>query len=366
MTDRWRDRTRPTNGWRDRVSVPSAVLVALTVAVVVAFVVAASSSSAAFGPYNDDWDGTSRVRAVADATGTEISLVRETTAYSSASPDETVALVLSPDAVYRPKSAARVTDFVRSGGTLVVAADFGPHANELLRSLDADARIDGRPLHDVRSNYRSTAMPVATTVTNHSLVAGVDSVTLNYGSAVEPHGATPLLNSSEYAYLDTDRNGELGENESLGSYPVATVEQVGGGRVVVVADSSAFINAMVDRPGNRRFVRVLLAQHDRLLFDYSHTGALPPLMLALLVVRGSPAAQFGLGALVVAVLAVWSRRPDSLDALRSLGGQSESDPKADVRVSASELAAHLERQHPEWERERVERVVSALERRRNR
>ncbi|WP_246045674.1 DUF4350 domain-containing protein [Halorussus ruber] len=354
---------------RDRISAPTALLVALTLVVVAALAVPLSTSSAAYSPYNDEWDGATALSSMADDAGVEVEQVHQTEAYSSARPTETVALVLSPDEPYRSGDSARITDFVRRGGTLVVADDYGAHSNELLRRLNASARIDGRPVRDIRSNYRSAGMPVASNVSNHSLVADVESLTLNYGTAVRPNGATPLVNTSEYAYLDTDRNGRLSGNESFGNYTVATVEQVGEGRVVVVGDSSAFINVMLDRPGNRQFVRALLADDSRLLLDYSHTGSLPPLVFAVFLLRESALLQFALGALAIGALTVWSRGP-SLPSLPSIprlwSDDSTLDGDGAVRASSADLAASLEQRHPDWDRERIERVVSALERRRER
>jgi hypothetical protein len=379
----------------ERVSVPKAVLVALAVMLAGAVVVSVSTSTASYGPYNHDWDGTTAVRSMAADADADVELVHETSAYSSVPPGDAVAFVLSPDSPYRPSEATRVTDFVRSGGTLVVADDYGPHANELLRQLGTSARLDGRPVRDIRSNYRSPAMPVATPVADHPFVAGVESVTFNHGTVVEPGEATPLVNTSEHAYVDADWNGGLGPNETLENHTVATVERVGEGQVVVVGDASAFINAMVERPGNRNFVRVLLSGHGTVVLDHSHTDGLPPAVLAVLVVRESAALQFGLGTLAVGALAVWSRRPDLVRgrvsgrtsaffgsvSRRWLWGVSPSDgvslsdgigvvessddgldASSDLRPSASELAAHLEREHPDWDHERVERVVSAMDR----
>jgi hypothetical protein len=261
---------------------------------------------------------------------------------------------------------------VRRGGTLVVADDYGPHANELLWQVGASARLDGRPVRDTQSNYRSAAMPVATPAADHPFAEGVESLTLNHGTVVEPGEATPLFNTSEHAYVDADRNGRLGPNETLEVHTVATVEPVGEGQVVVVGDSSAFINAMVERPGNRAFLRALLSGHGTVVLDHSHTEDLSPAVFAVFALRESAALQLGLGTLAIGALAIWSRRPGSVRS-RISGALSsafrrrrlESSP-SDVRATASELAVHLERKHPDWDRERVERVASALEDRRER
>jgi hypothetical protein len=364
---------------RDRldVSIPQVVLAVLAVSVLVGLLAALSTSSAAFSAYNSDWEGTSELRSTADLAGATVTVVHDTESYRDVSPEGTVAFVLAPESSYGPQDLARVREFVRRGGLLVVAGDYGPETNQLLRGLGATARLDGRPLYDLQSNYRTGGMPVAPEVANRSHVAGVESLTLNYGTAVRPNDATVLVNTSEYAYLDANRNGALDGDEGLGPRPVVTVERAGAGRIVTVGDPSVFINAMIDRTDNRQFVRALASGRDRLLLDYSHTGSLPPLVLAVLLVRDSAAIQFGIGVLAVGALTVGSRRPGTVSRLVGAVSRPWSDgpPTRDDRTRdrsedagfpSSELAAHLERHHPDWDRERVECVVSALERRRDR
>ena len=339
-------------------SVPQLLLIGLTLTIVVALVGYGSTSSAAFGTYNAGWDGTSALRSTATGTGAQVTVAQQTEAYDRVAPRRTVGFVLSPTSTYDSRSILRLREFVRRGGVLVVAADDNASVNYLLRGIGARARLDGRPLRDPRVNYRTPAMPVTSPTANQSLVSGVKSVTLNYGTAVRPRGATVVLNTSEYAYLDTNRNGTIDDGERLAARPVATVERIGAGRVVTVSDASVFINAMLDRPGNRQFARELVRGRSRVLIDSSHAPRLPPVRAALWTVQDSPPVQFGLGAALIGLLGVFSLRPGVLAALRR---RWSDDPGVErAGVDRDQLAAHLERQHPEWDRDRIERVVSAL------
>ncbi|WP_101297172.1 DUF4350 domain-containing protein [Halegenticoccus soli] len=339
---------------------PRALLVALAVLLAVAAIVAASTSTAAFGVYNSAWDGASSLKAEADAVGTESEIVLNTSAYRETPANGTVAVVLSPETRYEQEDSARLRSFVRNGGTLVVADDYGPHGDALLADVGADARFDGRPLRDERHNYRSPNMPVATNVSddpNASIVDGVDQLTLNYGTAVRPNGATVRATTSGFAYFDENQNGELDGNESLGERPVVTVESVGEGRVIVVGDPSLFINAMLDRPGNRGFVRAIFDDHKRAILDYSHSGSQPPLAVALLFIRGSPVLQVLVGVVGLGLVVGWTKRPGLLGRLR------RGDARDEVRIDAArrdELAAYLRRQHPDWDDRRVERVIAGV------
>lgn len=357
------------------VNYPRAVLAGLVVALVLGVGVAASTSGAAFGAYNPEWDGASDLRAIGTDTGADVEVVRNVgndSAYGTADPNDTVAVVLSPDRPYTPAEADRIRSFVRRGGTLIVAEDVGPHGNDLLAATGATARVDGGLLRDERNNFRAPALPVATNVSEHNLTDGVESLTLNYGTAVEPGAATTLVGTSEFGYVDRNRNDELDESETLRSYPVAVVEPVGDGRVVTVGDPSLLINAMVERPGNRAFAANLLGAGDRVLLDYSHTADIPPLQLALLVLRETPLLQVLVGLLGVGAVGLWARGDtrrlrDRLGEVaaragvpgfdRSLAGR---DADRGPGLSRAELRAYLAERHPEWDDERIERVIAGV------
>jgi len=363
---------------------PTLVLGALAVFIVVILLVATSTSSASFGAYNGAWDGTSKLRDVATGVGADPEIGHDTAAYSRVSPNDTVAFVLSPEGNYSETDRTRIRRFVQQGGTLLVAGDYGPGPNRLLSALGTDARLDGRPIRDDRRNFRSPALPVAGNVSNHSLVANVSALTLNHGTAVKPHNATVLVRTSGFAYFDENRNEKLDESESISSKPVATVERLGDGRVIVVGDSSAMINTMLDRPGNQAFVRAVIGDNRTVLLDYSHTSRLPPLALAVLLLRESSLLQLLVGGGSLALVFVWAQRPDPvrrlLSSVRSRfsggarewrdGTSSESVDLAEERttsrsdslptgMSEAAMVAYVRDQHPDWESERIRRVVAA-------
>lgn len=337
---------------------PRLLLAGLAVAVVLGLVVGSATSATAFGAYNARWDGASTLRAQADATGVEHRIVRNTTAYRTVTADDAVAIVLSPDRAYAPRDRQHIRRFVRRGGTLVVAEDYGDGGDELLRAVGATARFDGRPLRDERYHYRSPAMPRARNVTDADggPTAGVTALTLNHGTALDPGNATVLAWSSGYAYLDADGSEDVSGDESLGARPVVAVESVGQGTVVAVADPSLFINAMLDRADNRRFARNLLSAGDRVLLDYSHTAGVPPLTAALLTVRETPWLQALVGGLLLAAVAAWRR---------GVGRGRTASSGDSIRTTPEDLAAYLRRIHPEWDDDRVRRIADALARDRN-
>lgn len=324
---------------------------ALAAVLVVTTLWAGSTSAAAFGVYNPQWDGAADLRDVATESGVETVVVTDVAQYDTHSPEDTVAVVLSPDEPYGPESA-QLRQFVRSGGTLIVAEDFGPHSNALLADVGASARFDGRLLRDERRYARNPNFTVAPRVRDESLVASVERITLNHGTSVSGNNTTVLINSSSYSYLDSNRNADLDDTETMHERPVATVERVGEGRVVTVGDPSLFINAMLQRSDNSAFVMSLLDGHATLLLDYTQTERIPPLAAASLVLRGSPLLQFLLGTGGILAIVVGGTRLE-----RYL---ERGDEHLGGTPKVERLESSLADRYTNWDRSRLSRRMTGL------
>ncbi|QCJ45999.1 DUF4350 domain-containing protein [Haloprofundus sp. MHR1] len=347
-------------------SYPELLTIVLALCLAVSAIFAASTSAAAFGIYNGAWDGTTQLQTLADDTDTESAVILNTTAYDSASTN-TTAFIISPERNYSAQQTARVQAFVESGGTLVVAEDYGAHSNPLLEDLGVSARIDGRPLRDEEAYYRSPAMPLATNISDTNLTRDVEQLSLNHGTVLSANNSTVLARSSEFSYLDTTPNGELDDNETLRERPVMVSERVGDGRVIVVSDPSVFINSMVDRPGNEQLSRNLLTQTDAVLFDFSNAGQQPPLAVALLTLRQSAFLQAIVGVGLIGLIGLWAYNPSVETSLsqrlqrdKTAHPQTESSTKDNLESRTVALESYLLAQHPEWERERVRRIIKGV------
>lgn len=338
---------------------PRLALYGFTLIVVLTLFIAGTTSGVAFGTFNPGWDGASSLQSLADETDTDNDILQNASRYSNLESNRTVAFVLSPSDSYTDAEAAEIRRFVNDGGTLLVAADFGSESNDLLSMVGANASVDGRLVRDERNYANSPVMPAANNVRNHTYTDGVGRLTLNYGSIVRTNSnnVTVLMNTSSYSYLDTNRNDELDDNETLASYPVATTESVGKGHVIVVSDPSIFINAMLDKPDNKQFARNIVVAHDRAIFDVSHVDGIPPVTRGLLFVRDSWLAQilFGLGGLILIIR--WSSLQAILGSLWSSNQPAEQEP---ANVDPDVVTKRLRERYPEWDEARLQRVTQGI------
>lgn len=336
----------------------------LAVAVMGTLAVGAATSSASLGLYNPAWDGASEFSASASAAAVDERLLRNSERYDGVAADGTIAVILSPDSPYSAGDVRRIDRFVHEGGTLLVAADFRESGPELLAALGANASITGLALRDEERYGPSPAFPLAPNVSAHPYTGGVESLVLNHPSTIDANGATVLVESSSFGYLDVNRNQELDEAETLTSHPVVTIEPAGNGEIVGVSDPSIFINAMLERGDNRQFLTNLVESHERVVIDVSHTSALPPLIRVRLLLWELPILQMLLGTVLLVAVGAAGRRWDGITSVTipvigrlRPGGR---DPPDGPELSAAAVATAVRERHPDWNEERIARVTQGI------
>ncbi|WP_396611658.1 DUF4350 domain-containing protein [Haloferax sp. S1W] len=324
----------------------------LAVLLVGTLVVAGSTSAVSFSAYNAAWDGATDLQDIAETTEVDFSTTTEVSRYANET--DALVIILSPDTAYSAAEQEQIRRFLAAGGTVVVAEDFNPHTNDLLAGVGSSSRIDGRLLRDETEYYRSPNISVATKVENRSVLSGVERLTLNHGTAVRSGNATVLARSSEYAYLDSDRDYALDTDETLRARPVVTREEIGNGTLVVVSDPSIFINAMADRPGNRHFARNLFDSHSQVFLDYSHTSSVPPLVSALLWLRTTVVAQLLVGLVGLVGIRVATHHRDAIDDLLT------SAPRDGSEVDDQALTRYVHGRNPEWNQSRLRKLMAGV------
>lgn len=203
----------------------------------IALVVQLSTSNDEFSRYNPSWNGTSAYFATLDARGAP---TVADPALLAGHPGATL-LVVAPGRPPDPAEGAAYRDFVAGGGTLVLADDFGA-GNALLEAVGSGMRLDQGNLSSVERAFEVPGAPLGFPVEGESLAAGLGAVVFDHPAGVV--GGTPFLVTSPLSWMDADGNGRADPDEPLGEAALAASEQVGAGRVIVVGDSSLFVNAM--------------------------------------------------------------------------------------------------------------------------
>jgi len=157
-------------------------------------------------------------------------------------------LILVPAVPLEANVTERIGSFVRDGGVLVLLDDYGS-GNDVLEALGAPLRFSGAPLVDPLHCDTNETMPKASVATVSA--TGALSLVLNHGTWLEVReGADLWARSSYFSYGDTDNDGQWDEGEPQGPLPVGARWRSGDGEVVVAADASLLINAMLDRSDN--------------------------------------------------------------------------------------------------------------------
>ncbi|MCX8127029.1 MAG: DUF4350 domain-containing protein, partial [Dehalococcoidia bacterium] len=241
---------------------PSPVIVVI-LSVLTAFIISLVcvtlvSSATDFLPINTLWNGLS---GFAGAYSAEIIDSLETVEL-----DPRAVLVTVPQLPYKTEGLERLRDFVFRGGTLVITDDYG-YGNQILEYFGIAARFNGGVLLDPLFCYRNPALPRITDFASQITSAGVRSVVLNNATVLDGvRGAEVLARSSPQSYLELPEGWRL-----EGPFPVVARLVYGQGRVVLVADSSIFINSMLVLDDNRAFLDYLSASTDGwLLLDVTH------------------------------------------------------------------------------------------------
>lgn len=179
-----------------------------------------------------DWNGASRFFADArEATGR---VLAPSTIDLDELTENDALVLLAPDS---PLPEGDLVEFVRRGGRLVVADDFGS-GGPLLERFGI-RRMDPEPGDAPRVRGQDELL-VARPYYAHPLTEGVGLVVTNRPAVLQHPRLVPLLGLVE---------GEPG---------VLVTGVVGEGRVVALGDPSALMNAMTELQGNRRLGQNLL------------------------------------------------------------------------------------------------------------
>lgn len=198
----------------------------------ITLVIHSGTSGEEFSKYNIGWNGTSlffsSIYSVPEVQGSAL----------DSGSCETL-LVLAPLTDFKADDVYRTFLF---RGHRVIIIDESGYSNTFLSTIPSTLQVIPGNLSSVDNAYGIPDMVLAYPESNETIFANISSLTLNRPAAVI--GGKPLMETSLLSWLDMNGNDRPDGGEVLQRYSVAARDRIGPGEVIVIADTSLFINEM--------------------------------------------------------------------------------------------------------------------------
>ena len=323
-----------------------------------------------FSTYNTAWNGASDAKALASSDGYTTSSVLALSEIGTSG--HGVLFMLNPNSSvgFSASDASTLQSFVRNGGVLVLANNFG-NGNAVLSGLGVlgEARFNGSLLEDNVSKGVDAALPLITDVTASGLTAGVHELYFNYGTSLDVSGTnvTVLARSAPTSYLLAPGGGNATVNATTGAHPVLATLDYGNGRIVLLSDPSVFSNDMLGQADNQQLLTSMFANLTGgntavpIMFDESHFASPPVFSLLYDRINADDTVKYTVVVLLSAVFVI------GINATALVRRRQRNDmgpAPVDVPVNEEAVITDIVRAHPEWRRSRVKGFLKQLQQRR--
>jgi hypothetical protein len=268
---------------------------AIAIAVVLVIISMAApivSTSVDFSIFNSGWNGTSKLAILTykagkfapdfqvKSTGTEITITQLGLSEISLDPITSALVVIGPGKAFTSAEGKMVGDFVRNGGKLLLADDFGT-GNSLLIGMGATSRFSNQLVMDLAFE-KQPEFSVVYDLRTDSITKNVSTLLLNYPSSLTVGGDTEAIAFSSIAsWLDTNGNRLQEWGEPRGPFAIAARERLGTGSILLLSDPSVLINGMAAQMDNGIFGANLIDEvcneRTAVFFDESHRPFFDPI-----------------------------------------------------------------------------------------
>lgn len=220
---------------------------------------------------NPFWNGLKNFK-----QGTKASSVNLTSAVSfTPSPSESALFIIAPSGEFSTEEMSLLSSYLKEGGTLVLADDFGS-GNSILEGLGLLSRFSRRLVVDPLFRGKASVLPK--TVNLSGSLAQINSLMFNYPTSlqIETGEAGILATSSSFSYFEDSLNGQT--DKKTGPFSMIAEFSYGKGRIYLVSDSSLFINSMLKEEENGKFLKTI-TEGKSIFVDTSYypMGILPRL-----------------------------------------------------------------------------------------
>lgn len=358
-----------------------AVLAVAIAMLIVSMTAPVASTSTDFSIFNSGWNGTSQLAVLTyrlgkfvptfefESTGTDISVEQLDLTDVTLDPHTNSLLIIGPTKPFTDSEGKYVGDFVRAGGVLLLADDFGT-GNSLLEGMNATSRFSRNLVVDL-AYEKQPEFSVLFDIDQDPLTNNVSTLLLNYPSSliVDAASTTTIARSSIASWLDVNGNRLQEWGEPRGPFPVIAREGLGAGSIILVSDPSVFINGMREYMDNAVLANNTISQvcfaRSSVYFDESHREFLDPISITLEYTGEiSTNAKAALAA-VALVLTLWIST-DLVDQLLAFGKTRtrraiafiakilpgwllrKKKERVPERPGIEDTIERLAKEHPEW------------------
>lgn len=181
--------------------------------------------------------------------------------------NKSVLLEIAPSSQFSYSSGILAKDFIESGGTMVVADSSG-FSNSLLRDLGAQILVSGNTIYDPVYNWKQKIVPLVLTSNQgaYSFLSGVTALAMSNSSSIliEGSGAVSIAYSSPQSEAVNSSKALV----SSGPFPMAAAQNIGKGKLIVIADSTFFLDSVWTNGDNQLFANNLF-QNSTVYLDTS-------------------------------------------------------------------------------------------------
>ena len=353
-------------------------MIVATVLLSITMLTPAFSTNEDFSIFNSGWNGTSALAVttfqsgrfapsfVMSATGTDMEVVQLGFDKIELDPASSTLAVIGPNRGFTSDEGRIVGDFVRGGGVLLLADDFGT-GNELLTAMGSASRISGKLVMDLAFD-KKPEFSVCFDLRSDPLTRNVSSLLLNYPSSISVNTATTkaVAFTSIASWQDSNGNKVRDQEEPEGPFTVVAREELGNGTVIIVSDPSLLINGMAKYLNNSALDENIISEictgRTSVYFDESHRNFFNPVAVTLNFSASVSDQAKALLAILAFILILWLAT-DYLDiafgfavqranmiyavTMRALLGWTKKAPAAGLPESG-QLEREVMDRHPEW------------------
>jgi hypothetical protein len=206
---------------------------------------------------NPGWNGLSKFK----------SMVEPNSGLEGLNPVDSVLFLIGPSKPFSEADVSAFKMFLMEGGLVVLMDDYGS-GNDLLAALNLSARFINVELRDPLFRGKDSRLVKIVDVKASPYTLNVSSLIFNCATALDGvREGEVLAYSTPFSYLDGNGNGLPDEGEPRGPFPVMAEIEYGEGVLILISDSSLFINSMMDE--NYVLLRGLEAD-KRVFIDVLH------------------------------------------------------------------------------------------------